>query len=39
MRLFDVGTAALLHESRQHSGPVVQLAFACHGRALFSLGE
>lgn len=39
LRVWDAGSTALLHESRQHTGPVVQVAFARHGRMLLSLGE
>ena len=39
LRIFDAGSKALLQESRQHTGPVTQLAFARHGRLLLSLGE
>lgn len=39
LRIFDAGSAAWLQESRQHTGPVTQLAFARHGRLLLSLGE
>lgn len=39
LRVFDAASAGLVHESRQHSGAVKQLAFARHGRLLFSLGE
>lgn len=39
LRIWDASSTALLHESRQHTGPVVQVAFARHGRLLLSLGE
>ena len=39
LRVFDAASAELVHESRQHTGAVVQLAYARHGRMLLSLGE
>lgn len=39
LRIFDASSAALVQESRQHTGAVTQLAFARHGRELLSLGE
>lgn len=39
VRIFDAASAVLLQESRQHTGAMTQLAFACNGRVLLSLGE
>lgn len=39
LRIFDISSAALVQESRQHSGAVTRLLYARNGRLLLSLGE